>query len=78
MLLAGLGVGQLYETTVRGLLASGALVAVLEDWETPSAPVSVVYPPAKRGNQRVRPRGRPTCMFARGLASIGVPLANGF
>ncbi|MEB2400822.1 MAG: LysR family transcriptional regulator [Alcaligenaceae bacterium] len=54
MLLAGFGVGQVYEATARTHLESGELVRVLEDWETPSSPVSVVYPPAKRNNQRVR------------------------
>lgn len=54
MLLAGLGIGQLFETTVRTHLATGALVQVLPDWETPTAPVSIVYPPSRRGNARVR------------------------
>lgn len=54
MLLAGLGIGQLYETTIRTHLLSGSLVQVLPDWDTASAPVSIVYPPAKRNNQRVR------------------------
>lgn len=54
MLLAGLGIGQLYETTAHSLLLSGALVPVLEDWEAPTSPVSIVYPPAKRNNQRMR------------------------
>ena len=30
------------------------LYPVLTDWATPSSPVSTVYPPAKRYNQRVR------------------------
>lgn len=54
MLLAGLGIGQLYETTIRQHLSSGSLVRILEEWNAPSAPVSIVYPPAKRNNQRVR------------------------
>lgn len=54
MLLAGFGVGQVYETTARSHLESGRLVPVLREWAAPSAPVSIVYPPAKRNNQRVR------------------------
>ena len=54
MLLAGFGVGQVYETTGRAHIKSGGLVQLLEDWQAPSAPVSVVYPPAKRRNRRMR------------------------
>lgn len=54
MLLAGFGIGQAYETTVSSHIKSGELVPVLTDWATPSSPVSIVYPPAKRNNQRVR------------------------
>ena len=54
MLLAGLGIGQVYKTTVLPHLASGALQPVLEDWQTLSAPVSILYPPGKQANRRVR------------------------
>ena len=54
MLLAGFGIGQAYETTVFSHIESGELVPVLTDWTTPTSPVSIVYPPAKRNNQRVR------------------------
>ena len=54
MLLAGFGIGQAYETTVSSHIESGDLVPVLADWATPSSLVSIVYPPAKRNNQRVR------------------------
>ena len=54
LILNGLGVGQTYVSTVKAHLASGALVPVLADWTNRSDPVSVLYPPAKRLNARVR------------------------
>ena len=54
MLIAGLGIGQAYWSTVRAPIASGALLPVLEAWETQSAPVSILYPPDRRLNKRVR------------------------
>jgi DNA-binding transcriptional LysR family regulator len=44
MLLAGLGIGQLYETTARMYLSSGTLVQVPKKWNTPSAPVTIILP----------------------------------
>lgn len=54
MILNGLGVGQTYLSTVRTHLTSGALVRVLDDWVAGSDPISVLYPPARRINARVR------------------------
>lgn len=54
MILNGLGVGQTYASTVKPHLNSGALVRVLDDWTNGSEPISVLYPPAKRLNARVR------------------------
>ncbi|WP_095989409.1 LysR family transcriptional regulator [Cystobacter fuscus] len=54
MILAGLGVGQAYGSTVRAHLEQGVLVPVLRDWETHTAPVSVLYPQARKRNKRVR------------------------
>lgn len=54
MVLAGLGIGQCYESTARAHLQRGALVPILDDWTAGSAPVSVVYPPTRKLNRRVR------------------------
>lgn len=54
MMLAGLGVGQIHESVVRSLLASGELVSVLEPYTDFNIPISVVFPPAKQLNARVR------------------------
>ena len=43
----GLGIGYVPEPTVAPLLASGALVTVLEDW-SPPGPGLVLYYPANR------------------------------
>lgn len=54
MILHGLGVGQTFRSTVKAHLASGALVPVLEEWTMGTEPISVLYPPAKQQNVRVR------------------------
>jgi DNA-binding transcriptional LysR family regulator len=54
MLCNGLGIGQTYLSPVKELVASGALVRVLDDWTNSSEPISVLYPPAKRLTARVR------------------------
>ncbi len=54
MVLAGLGIGQAYWSTVRAHVAAGLLVPLLEDWETGTAPVLILYPPSRRLNSRVR------------------------
>jgi DNA-binding transcriptional LysR family regulator len=47
MVLAGLGIGQLYRPTIKTYLESGALVPILQDWTTATAPISALYPPSK-------------------------------
>lgn len=54
MILSSLGIGQVYRSTIRAHLAAGLLVPLLGDWETGTAPVSILYPPSRRSNKRVR------------------------
>jgi len=54
MILNGLGVGQTYLSTVKDLVASGALVRLLDGWIDSSEPISVLSPPANGMNARVR------------------------
>lgn len=54
MIRSGLGVGQTHALVVADLLKSGELVPVLEDWNSETAPISVLYPSARRMNQRAR------------------------
>lgn len=54
MLVAGLGVGQVFRSTVVRHLEEGRLVAVLEDWTSSSAPISILYPSSRMQSTRVR------------------------
>jgi DNA-binding transcriptional LysR family regulator len=54
MVTAGLGVGQTHLLVVKRQLEEGTLVAVLEDWNGHPIPISVMYPSAKRMNQRAK------------------------
>lgn len=54
MLVAGLGIGQVHATVAAGFFESGALVPVLEEQTQASIPVSLIFPPNKRLNARVR------------------------
>lgn len=54
IVLAGLGVGQVYELPIRDYISRGLVVPVLQDWDTATAFVSLMYPPAPRLNRRVR------------------------
>jgi LysR family transcriptional regulator, regulator for bpeEF and oprC len=54
MMLAGLGIGQLYRSTIEHHLHSGALVAILEDWTDYQVPISLLYPASKKLPLRVR------------------------
>lgn len=54
MLLSGLGVGQVFRSTVVEQLKSGELASILESYTHYSAPVSVLYPPSKNLALRVR------------------------
>ncbi len=52
--LAGFGVSQMITFHAQRHLASGELVQVLPEWERPSAPVHVVYPPNRHLSAKVR------------------------
>ncbi|RMQ50265.1 LysR family transcriptional regulator [Pseudomonas cichorii] len=54
LMVNGLGVGQTHAAVVRHLLASGALLPVLEEQTDIAVPISVIFPPARRLNARVR------------------------
>ncbi|AGI24810.1 LysR family transcriptional regulator [Pseudomonas sp. ATCC 13867] len=54
MLVAGLGVGQTHASVVAQFLTSGALVPVLEEQTSATIPISLIFPPTKRLNARVR------------------------
>jgi LysR family transcriptional regulator for bpeEF and oprC len=52
--LAGLGIVQSFEWKFRSSIASGQLVALLEDWTPPPYPFHVLYPPNRFMNTRLR------------------------
>jgi len=52
--LAGLGMIQAPEYVVRDALLSGKLVAVLDDWQPPSTPLYVVFPPNRFLSAKLR------------------------
>ncbi|WP_280155805.1 LysR family transcriptional regulator [Piscinibacter sp. XHJ-5] len=52
--LTGLGIIQAPAYAVHAALESGRLVAVLEDWQTPTIPVHVIYPPNRFLSAKVR------------------------
>jgi DNA-binding transcriptional LysR family regulator len=52
--LAGLGFGMFISYQVAPHLAAGRLVVVLEDFEAPPRPISVVHPHARLQPARVR------------------------
>lgn len=54
MILADLGIGQLFRSTVVSHLENGALISVLDDWTDYTAPVSILYPASKKLTVRVR------------------------
>jgi DNA-binding transcriptional LysR family regulator len=54
MLLSGLGIGQLFRSTVVAHLETGALITVLDDWTDHTAPISILYPATKKLTLRVR------------------------
>lgn len=54
MVLSGLGIGQLYRSSIEHHLRSGALVTILEDWTQYQVPISVLYPASKKLPLRVR------------------------
>jgi DNA-binding transcriptional LysR family regulator len=52
--LAGLGIIQAPSYAVDRAIKDGRLVALLEDWQTPSAPVNVIYAPNRYLSAKVR------------------------
>ncbi|GLO12358.1 LysR family transcriptional regulator [Pseudomonas putida] len=54
MLVNGLGIGQTHATVAAHLFETGALVPILEDHTNANIPISVIYPPNKQLNARVR------------------------
>jgi LysR family transcriptional regulator for bpeEF and oprC len=53
-LLAGLGIGQIFDFSARAHLAEGRLVAVLEDWTQPMLPIHLVYPATRHPSAKLR------------------------
>ncbi|PVZ36868.1 LysR family transcriptional regulator [Pseudomonas sp. CC120222-01a] len=54
MIVNGMGVGQTYMSVASRFLASGELVPVLEQFTSSTMPISVIYPPTKQLNARLR------------------------
>jgi LysR family transcriptional regulator for bpeEF and oprC len=52
--LAGLGIGQIFDFSARRHLAEGRLVAVLEDWRQPTLPIHLVYPATRHLSAKLR------------------------
>ena len=54
MLVYGMGIGQTHASVARRFIESGELVPVLEDVTHRQIPVSIIYPPTKQLNARLR------------------------
>ncbi|AZI88303.1 LysR family transcriptional regulator [Kosakonia sp. CCTCC M2018092] len=54
MLVHGMGIGQTHASVARRFIESGELVPVLEELTHRQFPVSIIYPPARQLNARVR------------------------
>lgn len=54
MLLAGMGVGQHFQSIVQFYFDSGQLVPLLEDWSRPTLPLQFVYPTNRHQNVRLK------------------------
>lgn len=52
--LAGLGIGQIFDFGVRTHLADGRLVEVLADWSQPTLPINLVYPATRHPAAKLR------------------------
>ena len=52
--LAGLGIGQIFQFSVSEHLTNGRLVAIFDDWAQPSLPLHVVYPSTRHPNAKTR------------------------
>ncbi len=51
---AGVGIVCMLETSVFKAIRDGKLVPILEDWETPAMPISVLYWPSRHLSAKVR------------------------
>lgn len=54
ILVQGMGIGQTHASVARRFIESGELVPVLEDVTQRQFPVSIIYPPTKQLNARLR------------------------
>lgn len=54
MLVHGMGIGQTHASVARRFIESGELVPVLEELTHRQLPVSIIYPPTRQLNARVR------------------------
>ncbi|WP_313824890.1 LysR family transcriptional regulator [Leclercia sp.] len=54
MLVRGMGIGQTHASVAKSFLQSGQLVPLLEDATHTRFPVSIIYPPTKQLNARLR------------------------
>ncbi|MFK3711717.1 MULTISPECIES: LysR family transcriptional regulator [Leclercia] len=54
MLLHGMGIGQTHASVARRFVESGELVPILENITSTQFPVSLIYPPTKQLNARLR------------------------
>lgn len=53
-LLSGMGLGQTFRFMAEPHFASGTLVEILPEWSTPAQRLSIVYPPNRHLNARLR------------------------
>jgi LysR family transcriptional regulator, regulator for bpeEF and oprC len=54
MIVSGLGIGQVFRSTVISHIETGVLVKILDDWTDHKAPISILYPASKKLTLRVR------------------------
>jgi DNA-binding transcriptional LysR family regulator len=54
LLVQGSGIGQTHASVAKRFIESGELVSILEDATNTSFPVSIIYPPTKQLNARLR------------------------
>lgn len=54
MLVQGMGIGQTHASVAKNFIQSGQLVPILEDSTNTEFPVSIIYPPTKQLNARLR------------------------
>jgi DNA-binding transcriptional LysR family regulator len=52
--LAGLGIGQIFDFSARPHFKTGRLVPILEDWIQPSHPLHLVYPATRHPSAKLR------------------------